>query len=400
MAKLFFNHVAPAPPDPILDLTIAFNQDTRPTKVNLSVGLYRNEELATPVLKCVKKVEKALLEKEKSKEYLPIDGDKGYVAKVGALIFGEFFWMGESKRIYGAQTAGGTGALRLGADFLKQEVGERIAISDPTWPNHSGVFNRAGMKVEIYPYYDFQKQKLDFDRCMQFFKGLTPGTAVLLHACCHNPTGADLTMEQWQKLSRLFLENGLLPFFDMAYQGFSQGIEEDAAPLRLFVREGHEMVVAYSVSKNFGLYGERTGALFIVSESEDVAQKSGSKARAIIRTTYSNPPRHGAKIVLEILSDPQLKKEWEGEVDGMRKRVCEMRQMFAGALGRSSKKDFRFLADCSGMFCYTGLDKEQVQRLNREFGIYMTGDGRINVVGLNQKNLKYVVDAIAEVTNI
>lgn len=401
MPKLFFNHIAPAPPDPILDLTLAFNQDKRTNKVNLAVGMYRNEELATPVLSSVKKAEGMLLEKEKSKEYLPIDGDKGFIAKVGGLVFGDFFWVSEGKRICGIQTPGGTGALRVGADFLKHEVGEKIAISDPTWPNHRGVFARAGMQVEAYPYFDSQKQVLDFERCRQDLKGLTPGTVVLLHACCHNPTGIDFSIEQWQELSKLFLETGLLPFFDIAYQGFGKSLEEDAAAIRLFAKDGHEMLVAYSMSKNFALYAERVGALFIVTESEEVMQKAASKAKTFSRTSYSNPPLHGAKIVYEILSSPQLKKEWEDEVAMMRMRISDMRLQFASTLvSLSLKRNFRFLAARTGMFSFTGLEKPLVERLNRDFAIYMTADGRINIAGLNQKNLKYVVDAIVEVTKL
>lgn len=397
-SKLFFKHIAAAAPDPILELTAAFNADTRPNKVNLGVGFFRTENLVTPVLECVKKAEKILIEREKNKEYLPIDGDKVFIAKVGSLIFGEFFWMSDAARICGAQCVGGTGALRIAGEFLKQEVGEKIAISDPTWPNHRGIFTRCGMSVEVYPYYDFKNQQLDFDRMLQYFRGLTPGTTIMLHAGCHNPTGVDLTLDQWKIVSDLFFENGLLPFFDFAYQGFDLGVEEDAQAVRLFAREGHEMLVACSQSKNFGLYGERVGALYILTESEQSAKKIGTKIKTFTRTNVSNPPMHGAKIVHHILSTAELKTEWEKEVKMMRDRIAEVRLSFTEALcAKSRKRDFRFLANRSGLFSYTGLDRPQVERLITEFGIYLINDGRINVTGLNQKNMDYVVDAMMAV---
>jgi aspartate/tyrosine/aromatic aminotransferase len=401
MAKLFFNHIAAAPPDPILDLTLAFNAEKDPKKVNLSVGFYRNAELKTPVLKSVKKAEALLLESEKTKEYLPIVGDKTFLDKIGCLVFGDFFWLSNSKRIACMQGPGGTGCLRIGGDFLKQEVGEKIVIPDPTWPNHRGVFLRCGLKVESYPYYDFEKNKLDFDRCIQYFKGLSPGSVVLLQACCHNPTGADFSLDQWKTLSDLFRENGLLPFFDFAYQGFGFSIEGDAQAIRLFAKEGHEMAVAYSLSKNFGLYGERTGALFIVAESEQIAENVTSKMKTIARATYSNPPLHGAKVAAAILSTPALRAEWESEVEEMRSRIHMLRARFTEALAaKSRKKDFRFLAGHNGMFCYLGLDKAQVAKLVKEDKIFMTQDGRINVLGLNDGNFDYVVDAITRVANL
>jgi len=401
MPKLFFNHIAAAPPDPILDLVLAFNAEQSPKKVNLSSGIYRDKDLKTPILKTVKKAEAILLEDEKSKEYLPIDGDKNFVSKIGALIFGDFFWMHEEKKICGVQSPGGAGALRIGGEFLKQEVGEKIAISDPTWPNHRGIFTRCLMKVENYPYYDFNQHKIDFDRCLRYLRGLSPGTTVLLHACCHNPTGFDFSLDQWKVLSDLFRENGLLPFFDMAYQGFNFSVEADAQAIRLFAKEGHEMLVAYSLSKNFGLYGERTGALFVVAESEGVAATIRSKIKTIVRTNYSNPPIHGARIAALILSTPALKMEWEKEVEEMRNRIAMLRTKFTEALlAKLLKKDFRFLADGSGMFCYLGLDKNQVAKLVNEDKIFMTQDGRINVLGLNDGNFDYVVNAIAKATEL
>lgn len=398
MGKLFFHHVAPAPQDSIFGLTALFEADARPEKINLSVGQYRNDQLITPVLESVKLVETFLQREEESKEYLPISGDPSYINKVGALVFGDFFWAAEGERICGVQALGGTGALRLGGEFLKQEVGERVAISDPTWPNHRGVFSRCGMVVEAYPYYDLRKNVQDFERMYQYLKNLTPGTIVVLQPCCHNPTGADLTLEQWKHLLKLFKETGLLPFFDFAYQGLGRSIEEDAEVIRLFATEGIEMLVACSQSKNFGLYSERVGALFVVTESEKVQKAVMTKLQTIIRTNYSNPPRHGSSIVAHILSTPVLKQMWKQEVEMMNKRIERLRHRLVEELvPRSRKKDYRFLAERVGMFCFTGLKKEEVERLQKEFAIYMTMDGRINIAGLSDQNLAAVVNALIEV---
>jgi aspartate/tyrosine/aromatic aminotransferase len=395
MGRLFFSHITEAPSDPILDITVAFRAEPRPKKVNLSVGLYRDSTLVTPILKVVKKAEESLLKEETTKEYLPIEGNQQMVSKAGELVFGEFFWMKEKNRIFGAQCPGGTAALRVGGEFLKQEVAEKIAISDPTWPNHRAIFMRAGMKVEIYPYYNFKTQSLDFERCSSFLKELTPGTAVVLQASSHNPTGKDFSQEEWKALSKLFKENGLLPYFDVPYQGLGVGLEDDVWPVRYFASEGHELLVAYSFSKTFGLYAERVGALFAVTESESVKRRVETKIKQIIRAGYSNPPKHGAKIVETVLSSSQLRPAWESELAEMRGRIQEVRVALTEALvAKSRKRDFRFLADRVGMFCYTGLEKHQVDRLAKEFAIYMTQDGRINIAGLNRDNLDYVVDAI------
>jgi aspartate/tyrosine/aromatic aminotransferase len=400
MSKLFFHNITPAALDPIFGLTVLFDADKRPDKINLGAGQYRNDQHITPILESVKLAETFLLGEEETKEYLPIAGDSGYLNKVGALVFGEFFWARENKRVSGVQTLGGTGALRIGGDFLKQEVGERIVISDPTWPNHRGIFARCGMVVDAYPYYDIRAQTVEFERMVQYLKSLTPGTAVILHACCHNPTGADLSMDQWKLLLKLFKENGLLPFFDFAYQGFGISIEEDAKVIRLFAAEGMEMLVACSHSKNFGLYSERIGALYVISESQKIAEAVQSKLKTIVRTNYSNPPRHGAAIVAHILSTPALKKMWEQEVVGMQSRIEKMRRLLVEALtARSLKRNYLYLTDRVGMFCFSGLKKEEVERLRKEFAIYMPLDGRINIAGLSEENLPTVVDAITEVVS-
>ncbi|MGH7889944.1 MAG: aromatic amino acid transaminase, partial [Thermodesulfobacteriota bacterium] len=329
---------------------------------------------------------------------LPIAGDSSFLNQVGSLVFGEFFWIGEGKRICAVQTLGGTGALRVGGEFLKQEIGERVAISDPTWPNHREIFKRCGMAVEHYPYYDIRKNGLEFERAFQFIKNLTPGSIVLLQPCCHNPTGADLSLEEWKELLKLLRENGLLPFFDFAYQGFGTSLEEDAKVIRLFMAERMPMLVACSNSKNFGLYSERVGSLYIVTETEQTAEKVLSKLRTIVRPNYSNPPRHGVQIVSHILSTPALKKIWEQEIKGMRERIQKMRREFVEQLAaRSLKRDYRFLAHRSGMFSFTGLQKEEVKRLQQEFAIYMPLDGRINLASLSDQNLSYVVNALVSV---
>jgi aspartate/tyrosine/aromatic aminotransferase len=390
-----FSNVSQAQTDSIFGLSAAFHADARAKKVNLSIGIYKTAELKTPIMEAVKEAERRIAETEKSKEYLPIDGDPECIKQSGLLLFGEALW---SKRIYGCQGVGGTGALRIGGDFLKQEVGRRLYLSDPTWPNHTGVFTRSQMHVEAYPYYDPQRRHIDFDRLYTFLSGLQPLSIVLLHACCHNPTGVDLSLEQWRQLSALMQAKGLIPFFDCAYQGFGTGLEEDAAAVRLFAERGHEMLVAVSYSKNFGLYGERAGSLFIVTDSEETARRVGSTIKVIIRTNYSNPPLHGAKIVSTILSDGKLRKRWETELTSMRERIAAMRTALARALvAKGGPIDFRFLLDRTGMFSFCGLEKRQVDRLIKEYAIYMTGDGRINVAGLNWDHLDYVVDAITAV---
>jgi aspartate aminotransferase len=395
----FFDHISTAPPDPIFGLVSAFNSDPRKSKVNLTVGYYRDEELKTPVMRSVKKAEILLAERALSKHYLPIEGDKALLELIAPTIFGNVFWVKEKSRIACFQGVGGTGALRIGANFLKCEVGEFAYISEPTWPNHRGVFSYAGMNVETYPYYDRVSQSLRFEKMVDFCSTLSPGSILVLHASCHNPTGADLSLNEWKILSDVCMEKRLVPFFDSAYQGFCKSFEEDVAPIRLFAERGHEMLVASSYSKNFSLYPERTGALFVVTSSEKIASAVVTKIKALIRATYSNPPQHGSCIIREIFSHPGLKNDWEIELSSMRERIQRMRNELAQSLMvKSKKKDFSFLLQRAGLFCFTGLSKEQVDRIIAEHGIYMTSDGRINVAGLNLNNLDYVVDAIVAVS--
>ena len=285
------------------------------------------------------------------------------------------------KQFLARKLRGGTGALRVGGELLKQEVGGRIAYSDPTWANHRQIFTRAGLEVESYPYGDFE-------RCKKFLKGLPPGTAVVLQASCHNPTGIDFSIEEWKELSKLCKSGGLLPFFDIAYQGMGQGVEEDAGAIRLFMEEGHEMVVACTQSKNFGIYSERTGAVFFVTESEAAAKKVGSRVKPIIRGLYSNPPSHGGKIVAAILGEASLKKMWEEELQVMRTRLKNVRELLAKKLSAP------YILQGQGMFAMLKLKAEEILRLKKEYGIYMTQDGRVNLAGLNADAIDYLSKSV------
>lgn len=395
----FFEEIPLASPDPIFGLTRAFAADERAKKVNLTVGLYKNSELKTPVLNSVKKAEEEIFRVEKSKEYLPLEGDPTFLDCVGHQVFGENFWAQSKARIAAMQTVGGTSALRIGGEFLRHEkLADTIYVSDPTWPNHRMIFSHSGLKVETYPYYERERHSLNFEKMCSFLEHLGHGSVILLHACCHNPTGADLKYDEWQKLSALMLRKKLIPFFDLAYQGFDRGMDEDAEAVRLFAKEGHEMLIAYSLSKNFSLYAERVGALFVMGETHKIREHVGSKLVAVSRPSYSNPPLHGARIVATILKSVELKKEWEKELGEMRARIHEMRRALGDALiAKSPKVNFGFLKERSGLFTFSGLSLPQVERLNKEYAIYMTSDGRINAAGLNWNNLDYVVNSIIAV---
>ncbi len=394
----FFEKIPLAPPDPILGLVAAFQSDPRDTKVNLGVGVYRNENLQTSVQESVKRAEAFLLQEEKNKEYLPIEGEKLYLEQMGGLVFGEELWIAEKRRIACFQTVGGTGALKIGGTFLREEMNNGVWIPNPTWPNHRGVFTHCGLKVEEYPYYDKQGSCLNFEGMMDCLGKLSSGSIVLLHPACHNPTGCDPSEEQWETLSSFFKERRLIPFFDFAYQGFGWGIEEDAKSLRCFLKKGIEMLVSVSNAKNFSLYGERAGCLLIIASAEKIAEKIASRVKQMIRVNYSNPPMHGAKIVARILSTPELRGNWEVELNEMRARVVSMRLLLTEELvSRCKKRDFSSIGKGTGMFTFTGLDSAQVEALRVEHGIYMPSDGRINVCGLNRENLEGVVQAIESV---
>lgn len=391
----FFNQVVLAPPDPILGLTVAFHRDPRKNKVNLGVGLYRDEYLCTPVMRAVKQAEKRGLAQEKSKEYLPIEGDGDFLSALSQLVFGEALWMAHRERICGVQTPGGTGALRVAADFLKKHGRQEIWTSMPTWSNHTGLFQSAGWEVRTYPYYDFQRHCVDFEKMRGSLLTISPGSVVLLHASCHNPTGADLDKKQWQEVASLCKERGLLPFFDGAYQGLGEGLTQDVESIRWFIEQGVESVIAVSQSKNFSLYGERVGALWIHTGSKKEAESVLSRLKQSVRVHYSNPPLHGASIVRMILQDPVLRREWELELTAMRERITRMRGALMEAIaGQRSSLRFAHLRHGRGMFGFTGLSPEEVDHLREAFGIYMTQDGRINLCGLNGDNLSYVAQAL------
>ncbi len=394
-----FEQIVSAPADPILGLTEAFKADPRDTKVNLGVGIYKDESGQTPILKTVKKAEALLLESEDSKAYLSIQGNPAYGQAVQALLFGKESSLIADKRARTAQSPGGTGALRIAADFYaKQFPNKKVWVSNPTWANHGNVFAAAGLEVVQYDYYNADSKDLDFDAMLTSLAQAQAGDLVLFHGCCHNPTGIDPTAQQWQQLAELCAEKGWLPLFDFAYQGFATGVSEDAAGLRTFIESNQELLIASSFSKNFGLYNERVGAFTLVAKDSDNAETAFSQAKAIIRANYSNPPAHGALVVSTILADEQLAAEWEQEVAEMRVRIHAMRELFvAGLAARGVAQDFSFIERQNGMFSFSGLSKAQVEQLREEFGIYIVGSGRISVAGLTKANMDYVLDAIVKV---
>ena len=395
-----FATVELVPGDPILGLTEAYNADTRPGKVNLGVGIYYDEQGRIPLLDSVRKVEQALAAETKPRGYLPIDGLPAYTLATQKLLFGAQSELLEAGRVATSQTVGGSGALRIGADFLKRALPRaRIAISNPSWENHRVVFSTAGFEVSDYTYFDPATHGLDFPGMLADLSALEPGTVVLLHACCHNPTGADLSVEQWKQVVALVKDRNLLPFIDIAYQGFDQGTEADAIAIRLFAESGiPAFVVASSYSKSFSLYGERVGALSIVAPSADQAKAVQSQVKRIVRTIYSSPSTHGAALVAGVLTSPELRALWEQELRGMRERIHALRGGLVQKLAELGHPEYAFINQQAGMFSYSGLAKAQVERLRDEFGIYAVGTGRICVAALNQGNLEYVAKAISAVS--
>ncbi|SFB48982.1 amino acid aminotransferase [Azotobacter beijerinckii] len=394
-----FSAVEMAPRDPILGLTEAFNADTRPTKVNLGVGVYYNEEGRIPLLRAVEEAEKARIAAHAPRGYLPIEGIGAYDQAVQKLLFGNDSALLADGRVVTAQALGGTGALKVGADFLKRLLPDAVvAISDPSWENHRALFESAGFRVQSYRYYDAASHGLNRAGMLEDIKALPARSIVLLHACCHNPTGVDLSADDWKRVLEAVREGGHVPFLDIAYQGFGDGIEEDAEAVRLFAESGLPFFVSSSFSKSFSLYGERVGALSIVTASKDEAARVLSQVKRVIRTNYSNPPTHGASVVASVLNSPELRALWEAELAGMRGRIRSMRQALVEQLAaQGAKRDFAFVAQQRGMFSYSGLSAEQVERLRSEFGIYAVATGRICVAALNSRNLASVTQAIAQV---
>lgn len=394
-----FEKVVAAPADPILGLTEEFKKDPRAEKINLGVGIYKTEQGETPVLATVKKVEAALVETEKTKSYLTIEGTAEYALAVQKLLFGADAELINAQRAKTAQAPGGTGALRVAGEFIKRQLGDvKIWISNPTWANHHGVFRAAGLETVEYAYYNPETKDKDFAAMLADLEKASAGDVVLLHGCCHNPTGIDPTAQEWEALAKLVADKGLLPLFDFAYQGFAKGVEEDAQGLRTFAKFNKEILVASSFSKNFGLYNERVGAFTLVAESQEIAETAFSQVKAIIRSIYSNPPAHGSAVVTHILNDAALRAEWEAEVAEMRDRIQEMRELFVATLKEEGvAADFSFIERQNGMFSFSGLNKDQVARLKEEFAIYIVGSGRISVAGMTKSNMGPLCKAIAAV---
>ncbi|HGM7841035.1 TPA: amino acid aminotransferase [Serratia marcescens] len=394
-----FEKITAAPADPILGLTDIFRADARPNKINLGIGVYKDETGKTPVLTSVKKAEQYLLENETTKNYLGIEGIPAFASCTQALLFGKESPIIADRRARTAQTPGGTGGLRVAADFIaNQTSAKRIWISNPSWPNHKNVFSAVGLEVLEYAYYDAANHALDFDGLLNSLKQAQAGDVVLFHGCCHNPTGIDPTAEQWAQLAELSVANGWLPLFDFAYQGFANGLEEDAQGLRIFAAKHKELIVASSYSKNFGLYNERVGACTIVAADAETADRAFSQVKAAIRANYSNPPSHGAAVVATILGNDALRAMWEQELTDMRQRIHRMRQLFVNTLEeKGAQQDFSFIIQQNGMFSFSGLTKEQVLRLREEFGVYAVNSGRVNVAGMTPDNMAPLCEAIVAV---
>ena len=394
-----FSAVEMAPRDPILGLNEAFNADPRTHKVNLGVGVYFNEEGRIPLLRAVAAAEQARIEAHAPRGYLPIEGIAAYDQAVQKLLFGSDSELLAAGRVVTTQSVGGTGALKTGADFLKRLLPNAVvAISDPSWENHRALFEAAGFPVQNYSYYDAANHGVNRAGMLADLKSLPPRSIVVLHACCHNPTGVDLSLDDWQAVLDIVREREHVPFLDIAYQGFGDGIEQDAAAVRLFADSGLNFLVSSSFSKSFSLYGERVGALSIVTNSKEEAGRVLSQAKRVIRTNYSNPPTHGATVVASVLNSVELRAMWEQELGEMRERIRDMRMAMVEQLAaQGAKRDFSFVARQRGMFSYSGLTAEQVERLKNEFAIYAVGTGRICVAALNRNNLDAVTRAIAQV---
>ncbi len=396
-----WKEVEAAPADAILGLTEAFKKDDNPNKVNLGVGVYKDDQGQTPVLICIKAAERELEQTQSTKGYLPMTGDPSYNANVQKLLFGADSEVIASGRAVTLQTPGGTGALRVGGDLLnKFKSSSRLWVSSPTWANHKGVFKAAGFEIADYPYYNPETKSVDFDGMMACLEQVPADDIVLMHVCCHNPTGVDLSAEQWDRVVATAADKGWMPFLDFAYQGFGDSLEADRLAVEKFAAAGIDFYVASSFSKNFGLYCERTGALTIVSPSAEEAAVAASHVKLVVRTNYSNPPAHGGQTAATVLNDPKLYDLWIGELTEMRERIKNMRKALVdGLTARGVEKDFSYITEQRGMFSFSGLSNDAVQWLRENKSIYIVKGGRINVAGLTAGNIDYVCDAIAEVLN-
>lgn len=399
MSDSLFAAVAQAPADPILGVTEKFRADTRPQKVNLGVGVYLNAQGKTPVLDVVQEAEDAIAAAHIPHTYIPISGLPGYADCVQKMVFGPASDIYTKKRACTVQSLGGTGALKLAIDFAHLVLGATVgATSLPTWGNHNAILKQAGYEVRHYGYYDRAHDGIDFNKMVEDLKALPARSLVVLHSCCHNPTGYDITADQWKVVIEICQKNGLIPLLDMAYQGFGKSLEEDALAIRLFADSGMSFFVATSYSKSFNLYCERIGALSVVTQNETEAARVLSQIKAIVRANYSNPPAYGARIVTRVLSDPAKYEMWVKDVADMRTRIQSMRKALADEMARiGAKRDFSFVTRQKGMFSFTGLSPEQVDRLADEFGIYAVRNGRICICGLNDNNVAYVAKSITAV---
>ena len=395
----FFSAVEMAPRDPILGLNDQFAADPNPAKVNLGVGVYYDDQGKLPLLGCVQAAEQAMMATPKARGYLPIDGLAAYDTGVKALVFGADSEPVQSARVATVQAIGGTGGLKIGADFLHRlNPRAEVLISDPSWENHRALFTNAGFLVKNYRYYDAKNRGIDFEGMLADLASAAPGSIAVLHACCHNPTGYDISAAQWDQVVAMCKSRGLLPFLDMAYQGFGYGLAEDGAAVQKFTAAGLSFFVASSFSKSFSLYGERVGALSVLCDNQDEAARVLSQLKVVIRTNYSNPPTHGGTVVAAVLANPQWRALWESELAGMRTRIKAMRQKLVDGLKAAGlQQDMGFITGQIGMFSYSGLSREQMVRLRQEFGVYVTDTGRMCVAALNGKNIDYVCASIAKV---
>jgi aromatic-amino-acid transaminase len=394
-----FHHIELAPPDPIIGQTEAFNNDPNPAKVNLGVGVYQDKHGKVPVLNVVREAEARYYAAETTKSYLGIDGFPSYNQAVQKLLFGADSQVIAEGRAVTVQAVGGTGALKIGADFLKRFLPDaEVWISNPSWENHQQLFEAAGFKVNSYPYYDPETHGLNFNAMLETLKTLPANSIVVLHACCHNPTGVDLNEEQWRLVLDVVQSKGLVPFLDFAYQGFGDGLEEDAFAVRAFAEAGIPCVIASSFSKSFAIYRERLGALTVLTASAEESKRVLSQVKRVIRTNYSSPPSHPAQIVTLVLNDPELRVQWEAELAEMRDRIKEMRDKFVAMLREQGvEQDFSFIKEQRGMFSYSGLTPEMVKRLREENSLYIVGSGRICVAAMNDNNIGGICAAIANV---
>ncbi len=394
-----FSHIDLAPPDPIIGLTEAFNKDASVKKVNLGVGVYQDSAGSIPILNVVRQAQTQWHEQENTKNYLPIDGLAAYNREVQKLLFGADSQIIAEERAVTVQAIGGTGALRIGADFIRRFMPDsEVWISLPSWENHRMLFESAGFKVNQYPYFDSETHGLNFHGMTECLKNMPAGSIVVIHACCHNPSGVDLTKEEWRIVVDLCQAGGLIPFLDFAYQGFGHGLDEDAFAIRIMAESGIPCLIANSFSKSFALYRERVGALTVVTSSADESKRVLSQIKRVIRTNYSNPASHGAKLVGSILSDEGLRSQWETELAGMRERIKKMRTLFVNSLREKGvEQDFSFIEQQSGMFSFSGLSSDQVKQLREDYSLYIVGSGRICLAAMNENNLGYICESIADV---